>query len=266
MIRITDDLQTLFEFDEPPSRIVSLVPSLTETLIALGAADRVVGCTDWCVHPAEVTAGIAKVGGTKNVSVRKVLELGPDIVIANKEENRERHVENLRDEFPVFVTYPCTVNGAMKTLGDMGAIAGNTAGAQELSDRCRSLLAEMAARHTPPLSVACMIWRDPWMAAGPATYMSDLLDRCGFNNTFAHDEDRYPETTLEEVFARDVDVILLPDEPYEFGSKDVVEVMKARPANSNAREVILLDGSYLTWYGARTASALEFLRDLREGI
>ena len=266
MIRITDDLDNYFEFEEPPGRIVSLVPSLTETLIELGAAERVVGCTEWCVHPADVTAGIPKVGGTKNVSVSKVLELEPDLVIANKEENRERHVDALREEVPVFVTYPCTLDDGLQTLLDMGTICGNPEGAVAVENRCRTILVELFASNPKQLLTACMIWRDPWMAAGPATYMSDLIERCGFENVFGRQPDRYPDTTLEEVFARDVEVVLLPDEPYEFGSRDVIDVMRARPDDSPAREIVLLDGSYLTWYGVRTEPALEFLRNLRRGM
>lgn len=266
MIRITDDLGTGFEFDGPPQRIVSLVPSLTETLIKMGAAERVVGCTEWCIHPADITADIPKVGGTKNVSIQKVLALEPNLVIANKEENRERHIEALREEIPVFVTYPRTVDDGLETLGDMGVIAGNAAKAEEIARTCRSTLAQMAARDLMPLVTACLIWRDPWMAVGPGTYVNDLLNRCGFANAFGESPDRYPQTTLEEVFDRDVEVILLPDEPFEFGSKDVVDVMKARPTDSSAREIVLLDGSYLTWYGVRIAPAVEFLGKLRGGM
>ena len=77
-----------------PERIVSLVPSLTEALFALGLGPRLVGVTDWCVHPAAAVAHLPKVGGTKNPSLARVLELGPDLVIANREENRERDARN----------------------------------------------------------------------------------------------------------------------------------------------------------------------------
>ena len=121
-IRVRDDVGTIHEFAAPPRRIVSLVPSLTESVIALGGADRLVGVTEWCIHPADVVKSIPKVRGTKNPYIQKILELEPDLVLANHEENRERHVVELRRYVPVFLTYPRTVFDALKTIKDLSRV------------------------------------------------------------------------------------------------------------------------------------------------
>ncbi|MEJ2721897.1 MAG: helical backbone metal receptor, partial [bacterium] len=102
-IVVADDLGIRLELDALPQRIVSLVPSITETLIELGAGRRIAGVTDYCIHPAAAVAGIAKVGGTKGLSMDRIRSLDPDLVIANKEENRKAEVEALQRDYPVFV-------------------------------------------------------------------------------------------------------------------------------------------------------------------
>jgi ABC-type hemin transport system substrate-binding protein len=165
----------------PPARIVSLVPSLSEALFALGLGDRVVGVTDWCVHPAEAVAGLPKVGGTKDPDVDAICTLAPDLVIANHEENTERSVRQLRERgLAVWVTYPQTVRqGAevLEAIADLGA-------EPRLRDEVCALVwravldAEGASGEYRP-RVFCPIWRDPWMAVGRDTYADDLLRLCG---------------------------------------------------------------------------------------
>jgi ABC-type Fe3+-hydroxamate transport system substrate-binding protein len=248
-----------------PTRIVSLVPSLTETVIELGGGGRLVGCTDWCIHPKDITDAMPKVGGTKTVSVEKVLALKPDLVLANQEENRERHIAALREHVPVLVTFPHTVDDALDTVVTLGDLCDARDAAAEIARTSRLSLARAAARQWEPLPSACMIWREPWMVAGGDSYISDLMSRCGFQNVYAA-EGRYPKVAIEDVIVKGARVILLPDEPFEFGSRDVVDILKAVPPTIDKPELVLLDGSYLTWYGTRTAAALEFLIDLRDGM
>jgi ABC-type Fe3+-hydroxamate transport system substrate-binding protein len=222
-ITIRDDLGDELLLEQLPRRIVSLVPSVTETVVDLGAGDRLVGITNYCVHPAEAVASLRKVGGTKGFSFEKIDELHPDLILANKEENRRHQIDRLRESYPVFVTYPRTVDDAIKMVIDLGALTGTSAQAREFALSCESVM-EAVDGNVTALRTACFIWRDPWMAAGHDTYMNSLLSRLGFANVFEKSEGRYPETTLQSVLERDPEVILLPDEPYEFGQIDREEI------------------------------------------
>jgi ABC-type Fe3+-hydroxamate transport system substrate-binding protein len=242
-----------------PRRIVSLVPSLTEALFALGLGPRVVGVTDWCVHPADAVAPLPKVGGTKNPSLARIFELQPDLVIANHEENRERDVARLREAgLCVWVTYPRTVADGIavtRELAELGAPA----------DRAQPLLAALdaafaAAQAAAPVRrarVFCPIWKQPWMAVGADTYADDLLALCGGANVFAdRRERRYPMVSDADIVAAQPEVILLPDEPYAFGARDVAELAALDIPASRTGRIHCLDGTWISWYGPRIARAL----------
>ncbi len=263
--------------EAPPRRIVSLVPSLTESLYALGLGDRVVGVTEWCVHPAEAVARVPKVGGTKNPDLEAIRALSPDLVIANQEENRKRDIEKLEaGGLRVWLTYPCTVREGAALLAEMAALAGPDAGAEAL-DRvaapvlravaeAEASLAASRAAGVAPARVFCPIWRDPWMAVGAPTYADDLISLCGGVNVFAaHAERRYPRVTLAEIAASQPEVVLLPDEPYAFGAADAAELAKLPiPAAASGR-IHLIDGTFVSWYGPRILRAIELLRRLLPG-
>jgi len=250
-----------------PQRIVSLVPSITETVIDLGASARLVGITTYCTHPQSVVASIPKVGGTKGFSFRKIDSLTPDLVIANKEENRKQQIEKLRKKYPVFVTYPRTVEDAIKMVADLGVLTATSAMASKFIATCQQLLAAIGnSALGRPLRTGCMIWRDPWMAAGADSYASALLGRVGFTNVYNLSAGRYPETSLQTVFERNPDVIILPDEPYEFGEQDKQEVESFFSERGKSIRVLLMDGSYLTWFGTRTLKGLRHLRQVKSKL
>lgn len=254
-----------------PRRIVSLVPSWTEALFALGLGPRVVGVTEWCVHPAEGVAGLPKVGGTKTARVDAILALAPDLVIANVEENRRRTVERLRAEgVRVQVTYPRTVREAAETLRsllELGApewaereVVAPVLEAVEEAERAE---AARAAAGRPRTRVFCPIWRDPWMAVGADTYANDLLALCGGENVFAHrSERRYPLVALDEVEAAGPEVVLLPDEPYAFGPVDAAELGELALPAARAGRIHVIDGTWVSWYGPRMRCAIPRLRAL----
>jgi len=247
----------------PPERIVSLVPSLTEALFDLGLGDRVVGVTRWCVHPAAGVSRVPKVGGTKDTDVAAVLELRPDLVIANREENTRRTVEAIRDAgIPVWVTYPRSVaEGAelLRELAELGAdprIIETVVEPVEHAEAARTLPPE-------PARVFCPIWRDPWMSVGADTYADALLRLCGGANVFAERrERRYPIVALDEVVAAGPEVILLPDEPYAFGPRDVAELRALAIPAADAGRIHCIDGTWVSWYGARIRPALAAIRRL----
>ena len=248
----------------PPARIVSLVPSLTEALFDLGLGARVVGVTDWCVHPAAGVAGLPKVGGTKDTDVAAVLALRPDLVIANHEENTRRTVERLeRAGVPVWVTYPRTVREGAALLRELAALGASEEALRTVVEPVEEAVVE-AERTRPavPARVFCPVWRDPWMSVGADTYAQDLLTLSGGANVFAERrERRYPRVTLDDVAAAAPEVVLLPDEPYAFGPRDVAELRRL-PIPAAPDRIHCIDGTWVSWYGARIRPALATLRRL----
>lgn len=244
-----------------PARIVSLVPSLTEACFAVGLGDRVVGVTDWCVHPADGVAPLPKVGGTKDPDVDAIAGLAPDLVIANHEENTRRAVEALeRGGLRVWVTYPRTLEEGVRLLREVAALSPESARAARVVARVDAALALPTPRHAAPVRVFCPIWRDPWMSVGADTYARDLLARCGARNVFDDREDRrYPRVDLEDVARADPEVMLLPDEPYAFGPADVAELAQLDVAAARDGRIHLIDGTWVSWYGPRIADAIEGL-------
>jgi ABC-type Fe3+-hydroxamate transport system substrate-binding protein len=230
--------------------IVSLVPSLTETLFAIGAGDRLAGRTDYCVEPAGEVDRVPACRGTKNPDLDRVVALRPALVLANLEENTPRAVARLRAAgVPVFVTYPRTVGEGIETVWLLGRLAGGAAERRALA-LARDLDAVLAAVRTraagrPRRRVFCPIWKGPWMTFSADTYAHDLLGVCGGENVLADGPRRYFPVTLAEVAARRPEVALLPDEPFAFGPGDAAEVAAALPGVP----VRLVSGRHLTWYG-----------------
>lgn len=258
------------------ARIISLVPSWTETLFAIGAGERVVGCTRFCEEPRDRVQGLPKVGGTKDVDVERVLALRPDLVIANQEENTRHAVEALRARgVNVLLTFAHGVREAISELRAIGEASGAAEAAKECARRIEQAVSkiEAAAKDLARVAVAVFVWRDPWMVAGPATYIDDLVRLCGGDNVFGTrprryplaadlgsaperppgDRDtRYPRITIEEVARREPELVLLPDEPYAFTEQDARDLRAALP---RAR-VVLCSGKDLCWYGARMAEGI----------
>lgn len=232
----TDDLGTLYTGPRPARRVVSLVPSLTEALVSADR-DAVVGATDWCTHPSDLD--VPRVRGTKNPDRRAIAALEPDIVIANKEENRELDVERLREAgLQVYVTDIRTVPDAVASMERLFDALGWAA---------PTWLPEARRRWCGPLPpvarrVAVPIWRDPWMVVGSDTFTGDLLRRLGLDNVWSGSAERYPQVELAELDGAGADVVLLPDEPYVFTAEDGPEAFTRTPTR-------LVSGRLITWYG-----------------
>ena len=260
-----DELGFRVEVVERPARVVSLVPSLTETLFALGLNDEVVGVTQFCIAPQEMVASRTKIGGTKNPKLREIIQLVPDLVIANAEENRREDIEYLRAQgIPVYVTYPRTVPAAVESIIGLGHVLGrdSQAGglAREIVRVVSGIETGMGAWTKLRLRVFCPIWKNPWMAFNADTYPHDVLRMLGFNNVFASAGARYPRTSLEQALERRPDVVLLPDEPYAFDSSDVDELKTQLPP-ALGRRIALISGRDLHWYGVHMVTGLATLAE-----
>jgi ABC-type Fe3+-hydroxamate transport system substrate-binding protein len=250
-----------------PRRIVSLVPSLTEALFALGLGERVVGVTEWCVHPAAEVARLPKVGGTKTPDLAAIRALAPDLVIANREENRRRDVERLQAAgLAVWVSYPRTVREGAELLGELAGLGASEERRREVVDPTLEAVARAEARPPGPVPrVFCPIWRNPWMSVGRDTYAHDLIRLCGGENVFADRGDRrYPRVAEEEIRAAAPEVVLLPDEPYRFEERDARELRGWEIPAARDGRIHLIDGTLVSWYGPRIRGAIETLRRLFE--
>lgn len=227
------------------ARVVSLVPSITEALAsAPGSTGRLVGATDWCTHPADLD--ITRVRGTKNPDLAAVRALEPDLVVAVKEENREIDVRRLRDAgIAVHVSEISTVPEAVAMFEDLfDEVLGweRPAWLAAAREEWCGPLPEVTAR------VAIPVWREPWMVVGGDTFTSDLARRLGWANAFG-DRERYPRVELAELDDPDqVDLVLLPDEPYEFTAADGPEAFSQVPTRR-------VEGRLLTWYGPSLGDA-----------
>ncbi len=239
-----DDLGAPVPLEGPARRVVSLVPSLTEAL-ALSCPDRLVGATDWCTHPAGLD--VPRVRGTKNPDLTAVVALGPDLVVANKEENRELDVRRLRERgVAVWVTDIETVPQAvasMRRLFTVGLGLPEPGWLREAQDAWCGPLPEPSQRAVVP------IWRDPWMVVGRPTFTADLLARSGYDVVTGGADGRYPQVEVSDVDDPGVaDVVLLPDEPYEFTADDGPEAFTRLPTR-------LVSGRLITWYGPALVGA-----------
>jgi ABC-type Fe3+-hydroxamate transport system substrate-binding protein len=252
-VRVLDDLGYAAELAHAPRRVVSLVPSLTEA-IAVTCPDLLVGATDWCTHPEGLA--VQRFRGTKNPNLAVIKDLRPDLVVANKEENRELDVRRLRDAgVPVWVTDIETVPQALRSMRRLFVDALQVGVPDWLAAAEREWDGPVPE---PTVSVAIAIWRDPWMAVGSSTFTGDLVARLGWENVFGACEERYPHVELAQLDRDDIDVVLLPDEPYVFTEQDGPEAF-------HRVRTVLCSGRLLTWYGPAMVGARAALSSLLPG-
>lgn len=229
------------------ARVVSLVPSITESLASVDPG-ALVGATDWCTHPADLD--VVRVRGTKNPDLAAIRALAPDLVVANQEENRELDVRRLRESgVPVWVTRTESVPESLASLRRLLTMALGWDVPGWLVE------AEVLWARTGPLRgrVGVAIWRDPWMAVGRDTFTGDLVTRLGLTHVLAGHEGRYPHVDVSELDdPTRFDLVLLPDEPYVFTSSDGPEAFHRVPT-------LLVSGRDLTWYGPSLVPAHERL-------
>lgn len=269
-LELTDVTGVDLRIVTPVRRIVSLVPSITETVFALGGAAALVGRTRYCIHPKGDVDAIERVGGTKDPRLDRIIALRPDIVLANREENLREHIDALRAAgIVVHVGEPRTPDDALRMVAMIGSML------EQIEAAARVVLAGEAVLHQleeyraereaadalrlKPIGarkLAALIWRDPWMVAGGDTYVSGMLEALGFANAFG-DAVRYPEVTVADLVERSPDIILLPSEPYAFGIKDADELrLLIAERGGRVSRIQHCEGEDLMWFGARTPAAL----------
>lgn len=282
-------------FAHPPERVVSLVPSMTESLFDLGFGDSMVGITDYCIHPREKLHGIMRIGGVKAPRIEDILNLKPDLVLANQEENTPAAINALQEAgVNVWLTFPKTIREAVDVLWVMVGIYQSKMAALRLEILEHSLDWATAAgsERLHDIRYFCPIWQDVdsdgspwWMTFNRYTYMHDLLEKLGGINIFSNRENqhhneanigkdqsyevvdrdtRYPRVSVDEVRAANPELIILPDEPFVFGEDHQQAFYQLFDECAAARQgkIILVEGSLITWHGTRLARALEVLPSL----
>ena len=249
-----------------PQRVVSLVPSMTDSLFALGLGRYVIGVTDYCPVP-EAHPAIARVGGPKDARVGEIADLRPEMVFANVEENPESLIEALeKSGLRVWVAFPKTVRQAVSDLRDLAMMYVSETALQSVVWLDRAVDWLEGSRPEEKARVFCPIWRegpaekpDGWITLGGDTYADDLLSLCGAENVFTGRTDsRYPKVTPDDVTAADPEIILLPDEPFAFQEEDASCFIRNMPSLQAVRQhkIQRVDGRLLFWHGTRLGEAI----------
>ncbi len=245
---------------------------MTELLADLGLGEYLVGRTGFCIHPMEVVHNVPKVGGTKDVNLKKMRKLLPTHVIVNVDENTLPVVQALREFVPhVIVTHPQTPQDNIVLIDQLleqfamnfEARCAMDMPARELKHQINSGLRELQALPKQRERVLYLIWRDPWMTVARDTYISRMLDLIGWQSwpdvaggqTGAA---RYPKLSGNEPWLRDVQRVLLSSEPYRFEASHLAQVKAWLPR----AQVQLVDGEMLSWYGSRSVKGLAYLAEL----
>jgi ABC-type Fe3+-hydroxamate transport system substrate-binding protein len=238
-------------------KIISTVPSQTELLYDLGLRDEVIGITKFCVHPEKWFRAKTRIGGTKNLDIKKIIELKPDLIIANKEENVKEQIEELKKYFRIYISDIKNLDDALKMMHDVGKMVKRKREAEKIIKEIKSKFEEFKVQSSKFKidTVLYLIWRDPFMTAGNDTFIHDMLIRCGLKNIFSELK-RYPEITPGQIAITKPNFILLSSEPYPFKEKHIDELKTISPAS----EIILVDGEYFSWYGSRLLKAVEYFK------
>lgn len=253
-----DHLHRTIELGGPPQRIVSLVPSQSELLWDLGLETRLVGITRFCIHPKVMHDSVMRIGGTKTLNLDKIRALKPDLIIGNKEENERTQVEALQSEFAVWMSDIYNLDDALKTIDAIGELTQTSEKAHAISQGIRQSFQELPCLEK---RVLYLIWK-PYMAAGRATFIGNMLEKIGLKNVIAADESRYPQLSLEDIKALEPELIFLSSEPFPFKQIHADELQRQLPE----AKIVLVDGELFSWYGSRLLKSVAYFHELLEQV
>lgn len=235
-------------------KIISLVPSITETLFDFGlTADEVIGRTKFCIHPSDFVKNVAIIGGTKNLNIEKIKALKPDLIIANKEENEKLQVEELMKDFKVWVTDIETLDDNQEFISELGFLLNKNELALDFNQKINAIFNNVQILN--PKKAAYLIWNNPYMTIGSDTFINEILEKSGFENLF-NDRKRYPEISVEEL--EEADLIFLSSEPFPFQQKHIDELHILLPK----KQIILVDGETFSWFGSHLMKVGDYLKKL----
>lgn len=261
-MKIKDQLHNELILANVPKRIISLVPSQTELLVALGLENQLVGITKFCIHPAHLKQHKTVVGGTKNVDLKKIAMLHPDIIICNKEENTQELVEKLRPIAPVYISDIYTINDTLEMITSFGVIFKSETTAQKIINQIKLKHSDFQTfiKQYPSKKVAYFIWSKPWMVAGASNFINTLLELNKFENCYIN-KGRYPEIELTSLKSLAPDLVLLSSEPFPFKEIHALQIKEY----TNAK-IIYVDGELFSWYGSRLLSSFDYFKKLHYSL
>jgi len=269
---VPDQLKRTIQLGVTPQRIISLVPSQTELLAHLHLDEAVIGITKFCTRPAH-WRNKTKIGGTKNLNLPLIRKLAPDLIIANKEENKKDEIETLASEFPVWISDVNNLSNACQMIERVGILTSRAEAAgrlnNEIHEAFKALMPvgdsdALTSQSRPPSrkdGVAYLIWKEPYMTVGGDTFISNMLHEAGFTNIFDN-QLRYPVTTIEELQALQCKLVFLSSEPYPFKQTHADYIKQQLPE----AQVLLVDGEAFSWYGSRLLEAPSYFRLLHSKL
>lgn len=260
MPSLTDQMGRIIHCSAHPQRIVSLVPSQTELLFDLGLDAEVAGITKFCVRPESWRHNKACIGGTKNIDMAATNRIDPDLIIANKEENKQEEIEALAQRFPVWISDIKTLEDALSMIRMVGAMTGRSQASEKIAHDVLSGFQILANHIGQPKKTKAvyLVWRNPFMLAGSDTFIHDMMNKCGLVNAIPGWK-RYPQIGWEEMAACGAKYILLASEPFPFKQRHADELKQLIP-NAN---IVLVDGEMFSWYGSRLLQAPKYFETLR---
>jgi len=249
-------------------RLISLCPSLTELIFDLGLGSSLVGRTKFCVHPTGSVDAIEKVGGTKNPRIERIIELRPDLVLLNTEENRREDAEALAEAgIQCHIRLPRDTTETAEMVRSIGAVVRRVTEAEAIARDIehRTVRVQADAAGKPQVSFAYLIWSDPLMTVSADTFVSSLLSLPGGRNVFSDNPDRYPTIDEKLLATADPDLVLLSSEPFPFLTQHAQEL--ARSTGLPIDRFVFADGELLSWHGSRTPAGIDYaatlIRDAR---
>ena len=259
-MKITDQTGYSFEWTKNPERILSTVPSITETLFDLGLDTQLSGITRFCTHPPGKVNKIPRIGGTKSLNIGKIVELNPDLIIAGKEENQKEQIEWLRERYPVYLSDIITLEHVLLFISDLGILTSRIREASELISQIKNgMKVSPNNAYWKQKKVLYLIWKNPYMAAARETFIDSMLSWAGLKNVCSG-WTRYPTLPLSEIYKLKPDIILLSTEPYPFSLKDVQEIEVLFPGVP----VRIVSGRYFSWYGSALLEAFPYINQQRK--
>jgi ABC-type Fe3+-hydroxamate transport system substrate-binding protein len=252
----TDQTGNRISVTAPPRKIVSLVPSQTELLYALGLDEQVAGITKFCIHPQHWFRHKKRVGGPKSIDIDTIKALQPDLILANKEENLKHEIEALATHCPVWVSDVGNLDEALQMIEQVGILTSTEAKAVLINEHIRSGFKQLS---TPVETsrAAYLIWQEPYMTVGSDTFIHAMMTHCGFLNIFG-EQQRYPVITLDDIRNGQCEYLLLSSEPFPFKQLHADALQAVLPGI----KIILVDGEMFSWYGSRLLQAPAYFETL----